>query len=99
MTLHSLAPFLLDMIDDPDMNQSDIDGALRADFARQRTLEKWLMGDLPFEAVLDLGADYGVDAYAYEDMICHNVEALIAQKTPIDDADRVLPDLWLLNTA
>lgn len=99
MFLNALAPFLLDMADDPDMNLSDIDGALRDDWTRQRTVEDWLKGELPFEAVLDLGADYGVDAYAYEDMICHNVEALIAQKMLIDELDRVLPDLWLPNTS
>jgi hypothetical protein len=93
--MHSLVPFLLDMADDPDMNLADIDGALRDDFSRQRTVESWLKGELPYEAILDLGSDYGIDAYAYDEMIGMNVDAIIAQKIHLDDADRVMPELWL----
>jgi hypothetical protein len=99
MTLHVLSPFLLNMTDDPDMNVSDIDVALREDWARQRTVEGWLKGELPFEAMLDLASDYGVDGYDYADMIEHNVETLIAQQVDIDDGDRLLEGLWLPSSA
>jgi hypothetical protein len=98
MSLHSLAPFLLDMTEDPDMNLSDLDTALRSDFERQNTVSAWLKGDLPYNAVLDMASDYGVDAYDYEDMINSNVDALIAQNLFIDDIERVMPTLWLPNT-
>jgi hypothetical protein len=98
MVLHSLAPFLLDMVDDRDMNVADIEVALRDDWQRQRTVEAWLAGELPFEAMLDMASDYGVDGFEYEDAIAHNVDALIAQNCPIDDAERVMDGLWLPNT-
>jgi hypothetical protein len=95
MTLHVLSPFLLNMTDDSDMNVSDIEVALQEDWARQRTVEGWLKGELSYEALLDLASDYGVDGYDYADMIDHNVDALIAQNALIDDAERVIDGLWL----
>jgi hypothetical protein len=95
MSLHVLTPFLLDMTDDPDMNRSDVEVAVQEDWARQRAVEGWLKGQLPFEALLDLASDYGVDGYDYADMIDHNVDALIAQQVDIDDGDRLLEGLWL----
>jgi hypothetical protein len=93
--MHSLAPFLLDMTDDPDMDLGDLDAALRSDFERQRTVTAWLKGDLPFEAMLDMASDYGTDADEYLNMVEHNINALVSQNLLIDDSERVMPDLWL----
>jgi hypothetical protein len=97
MSLHVLTPFLLDMTEDLDMNRSDLDVALQEDWERQRAVEGWLKGHLPSEALLDLASDYGVDGYDYEDMICSNVDAIIAQNASID-ADDYFEGLWLPNS-
>jgi hypothetical protein len=95
---HVYSPFLLTMADDPDFSQLDLEAELYLDAQRQRVVDGWIKGELPIEALLDMASDHRIDGYAYEDMICVNVDALIAHNQPIDDAERVLTDLWLPNT-
>jgi hypothetical protein len=93
--MDAIAPFLLTMVDSPDMNLSDLDTEIHADWQRQRIVERWLKGELPTEAMLDMASDQGIDGYDYEDMICHNVDAIVAQNALIDDAEDYSEGLWL----
>jgi hypothetical protein len=90
MASHVLSLFLPDMEDDPDMSLAELDKAIQQDWIRQRTVEQWLKGDLPYEAVLDMVADMGEDAYVYDDIIADIVDQAIASGEPIDDADLIL---------
>jgi hypothetical protein len=90
MASHVLSLFLPDMEDDPDMSLADLDKAIEQDWLRQRTVEQWLRGDLPYDAVLDMVADMGEDAYVYDDLIADIVDQSIASGEPIDDADLIL---------
>lgn len=90
MASHVLSLFLPDMDDDPDMNLDDLDQAIKQDWQRQRTVEQWLKGELPYDAVLDMVADLGEDAYVYDDLIADIVDQVIADGEPIDEADLVM---------
>jgi hypothetical protein len=97
--MSAIAPFLLAMVDDPDMNLSDLDTEIHADWQRQRIVEQWLKGEVPSEALFDMASDQGIDGYDYEDMICHNVDAIVAQNALIDDAEDYSEGLWLPSSA
>jgi hypothetical protein len=85
--MHVLAPFLLDMDDDPDMTSDDLFRAIQEDGARQALVEQWLRGEIPYEAILDMAADNGVDAFEYDELVETAVDRLIIEATPLDCAE------------
>jgi hypothetical protein len=88
--MHLLTPFLLDMEDDPDMTSDDLYRAIREDAARQALVERWLRGEIPYEAILDMVADNGVDAHEYDELVETSVDRLIIEATPLDCAELLL---------
>jgi hypothetical protein len=93
--MHYLHPFLLDMDDDPDMNAADRRVAIEQDWQQQNIVEAWLRGEIPYEAVLDMVADQGIDAYDYDDVIADGIDRLVGSKTLVDAAGFPLADLSL----
>jgi hypothetical protein len=91
--MHYLQPFLLDMDDDLDMNAADRRVAVEYDWAQQNTVDAWLRGEIPYEAVLDMVADQGVDAYEYDQAIADGIDRLVGSRTLIDCAGFPLADL------
>jgi hypothetical protein len=90
---HYLMPFLLDMDDDPDMNAADRHVAIEHDWEQQNTIDAWLRGEIPYEAVLDMVADCGVDAYDYDETIADGIDRLVGSRTLVDCAGFPLVDL------
>jgi hypothetical protein len=88
--MHVLTPFLLDMDDGPDMTSDDLFRAIQEDAARQKLIEQWLRGEIPYEAILDMAADNGVDAHEYDELVETAVDRLIIEATPIDCAELFL---------
>jgi hypothetical protein len=84
--MHYLMPFLMDVEDDPDMNVSDRHVAIDNDWNHQRTVDAWLRGEIPYEAVLDMVSDCGVDAYDYDDAIADGIDRLVESRVLIDCA-------------
>jgi hypothetical protein len=91
--MHYLMPFLMDVDDDPDMNMSDRHAAIEEDWNQQRTVDAWLRGEIPYEAVMDMVADMGIDAYDYDDAIADGIDRLVGSRTLVDCAGFPLVDL------
>lgn len=87
---HVLDLILPDMIDDPDMNIHDLGASLQEDFKRQQVLGKWLKGELPYEAALDVIADYGIDAHEWDNTIADIFESVLSDDIQLEDPEYLL---------
>ena len=78
------------LVEDDDMNSSDIEGEISALFARQQLIDAIVHGESSLEELMDLFVDQGHDPEAYLEQVDENL-TLYFNSNPVVSGGLYLP--------